>query len=96
MASLEFLALCIGLGLKSLFYGLCVTSLWEWYLIPLGVPAISYWQAVGLVLFKMIIIDSTLAVPAKADEVNPIIITMSQCILVVILMIFAYLIKYFS
>jgi hypothetical protein len=39
----------IGTVLVTIFWGGHVTAtLWGWFLVPLGVKAITYWHAVGL------------------------------------------------
>lgn len=42
--------LCVPvLFLINVFWGAFVSStLWGWFLVPLGVPAITYWHAVGI------------------------------------------------
>lgn len=42
---LSFLAGCAG----ALLSGLTLYWGWTWFLIPIGVPAVSYWPCVGLI-----------------------------------------------
>jgi hypothetical protein len=47
------LALTVPLTLET---GWVIWSLWAWFLVPLGVPALGFWQASGLLLLKDIIV----------------------------------------
>jgi len=39
----------VGFGL-TLFGGVVLCDLWRWFVSPLGVPNLMYWQAIGLMI----------------------------------------------
>lgn len=39
----------------TIFEGLALWALWQWFIVPLGVPSISYLHAMGLSLIAMVL-----------------------------------------
>jgi hypothetical protein len=38
-----------------MLWGYCFTTMWAWYMLPLGAPVLSLWQSVGLaVMFGLL------------------------------------------
>lgn len=44
----QILGLAVALGLYVFWGGYVAFTLWGWFVVPLGVKAITYWHAVGL------------------------------------------------
>jgi len=57
------LALAFSCGIVvSMFRALALTILWKWFVVPFGVPALSFWIALGI-LYTYNLIDG----PTWAD-----------------------------
>ena len=58
------------MALSTLVSGWAISTLWAWFVVPLGVVAIGFWHALGLscliVFFKL---DLKKADPSKFSEV---------------------------
>jgi len=60
-----FLALTIG-GLRTLADAWGFMMLWGWFVVPLGLPAITFWHAVGLDLFVGMV--AAFMAPRRPDD----------------------------
>lgn len=64
----------IGTVLFLLIFAICISFItvnyfrnaWDWFVVPLGLPSLSYWHAYGLNLFI-----SQLTPSSKIDKENP-------------------------
>lgn len=55
----------IALGILALlvFQGFVVSSLWGWFVVPLGMPAIGTWHGLGLALLLALVTHQFTRVP---------------------------------
>jgi len=68
------LRLIMGFGL-TLFGGVVLCDLWRWFVSPLGVPNLTYWQAIGLSILVAMMrsprtIDVLKSMEADSEELN--------------------------
>jgi hypothetical protein len=66
-------ALLICMAVPSwMLWGYCFTTMWVWYMLPLGAPALTLWQAVGLTVTISLLRDYAVRVKTaeqkKAEE----------------------------
>lgn len=46
----------------------CIHTLYGWFLLPLGMPVIMFWQMYGITLFLRIILPSSYLIPKDINE----------------------------
>lgn len=48
-------------------YGWTTATLWSWFLVPLGLPAISIWHAYGIGTLTMFLVPPAVKAPGDTD-----------------------------
>jgi hypothetical protein len=51
-----------------MLWGYCFTTLWAWYALPLGAPALTIWQAAGLSVTLSLLRDYAVKVKTQAQK----------------------------
>jgi len=52
------LILIISIMILFVLYGFAIQNLWNWFILPLGLPSISFWHALGIYAFANILMST--------------------------------------